>query len=343
MMTGKLFVQSYNEAVLWDLDRHTEDVLPNKPGAPGPYPANQAVVLLPLTPANNYKETVLFCGGLEGITKEQWGDLKGPKIPISQRANSRACQAIEPVAQRQWTSPTTTPEGRTMAIFVILPDGKIWWGGGGRTGTAGYVPPGHVGAPIHYSLADHPGLGIWTLDPATYKWQASSAIKVPRLYHSSATLLADGSVLIAGSNPNPDRTPTTIRYGTEYTVEIWYPDWFDAPRPSRDQLPFNYQYAAGAFSIDLRQALGAAQQSTVITSATVRLIRTGFSTHAVQWGQRAIELRTTLQGDKLQVDNFPANRNLFAPGPALAFLVINGVPSQGRFVHVGPRTLPAAR
>lgn len=27
---------------------------------------------------------------------------------------------------------------------------------------------------------------------------------VPRLYHSSATLLPDGSVFVSGSNPNPD-------------------------------------------------------------------------------------------------------------------------------------------
>jgi len=62
------------------------------------------------------------------------------------------------------------------------------------------------------------------------------------MYHSSATLLPDGSVLVSGSNPNSDcETPAKqprhvlipdvdlenvpdAKYVTQYQVEIFYPD-----------------------------------------------------------------------------------------------------------------------
>jgi hypothetical protein len=47
---------------------------------------------------------------------------------------------------------------------------------------------------------------------------------VPRLYHSSATLLPDGSVLTSGSNPNADLiregTPG-YQWPTEYRTEYF--------------------------------------------------------------------------------------------------------------------------
>lgn len=40
------------------------------------------------------------------------------------------------------------------------------------------------------------------------------ASTIPRLYHSSATLLPDGSIFIAGSNPNSDVINATVRFST---------------------------------------------------------------------------------------------------------------------------------
>lgn len=125
-----------------------------------------------------------------------------------------------------------------------------------------------------------------------------------------------------------------------------YPPWFSSPRPSNAQLPTTYNYGGAGFTIDLSTAR-APGTSGNITSAKVRIIRTGFSTHAIQWGQRVLEFTSRIQCNgtaaKLVVDALPDNRNLFAPGPALAFLEINGVPSKGRFVQIGPRQIPAER
>lgn len=48
-----------------------------------------------------------------------------------------------------------------------------------------------------------------------------SASTVPRLYHSSATLLPDGSVFVSGSNPNPDVTSTSRASEDEPPPPLW--------------------------------------------------------------------------------------------------------------------------
>lgn len=75
--------------------------------------------------------------------------------------------------------------------------------------------------------------------------------------------------------------------------------------------------------------------SSEASQTKVVIIRTGFSTHAMNMGQRMIELRSATSGSTVNVAALPPNPALFAPGPALAFVVVNGVPSQGKFVMVG--------
>lgn len=56
---------------------------------------------------------------------------------------------------------------------------------------------------------------------------------VDRMYHSSATLLPDGSVLSSGSNPNADYVPagtTGYKYPSEYRYDLTF--WTTTPRPS---------------------------------------------------------------------------------------------------------------
>ncbi len=80
---------------------------------------------------------------------------------------------------------------------------------------------------------------------------------------------------------------------------------------------------------------------TSAQSAKAVLIRGGFSTHALSMGQRYLELQTTYLVDTssgsttLYVNQLPPNPSLFVPGPAMLFLVVDGVPSEGVFVMVG--------
>lgn len=61
--SGNLFIQSNWDTVLLNLDTNIETPLDNIPDAVRTYPASAATMMLPLTPANNWTATILFCGG----------------------------------------------------------------------------------------------------------------------------------------------------------------------------------------------------------------------------------------------------------------------------------------
>lgn len=97
-------------------------------------------------------------------------------------------------------------------------------------------------------------------------------------------------------------------------------------------------YGGDAMEVDLSED----EVSDVSSAEDVKavLIRPGFSTHAMQMGQRRVELETSVVkqgngGAKMHIAPLPANPNVLAPGPCLFFKVINGVPSHGVMVMVG--------
>ena len=61
----------------------------------------------------------------------------------------------------------------------------------------------------------------------------------------------------------------------------------------------------------------------------------------MNFGQRYLELETTYIKDEdknditLNVAQMPPNANIFQPGPAYIFLVVNGIPSQGEIIMIG--------
>ena len=77
--------------VIWDPNKNADDEtrLPDMPGnVVRVYPGSGATAMLPLTPANNYIPTVLFCGG-QDMPQEDWGDYSFP------RCKHMACSGFE--------------------------------------------------------------------------------------------------------------------------------------------------------------------------------------------------------------------------------------------------------
>jgi hypothetical protein len=56
-------MQSNRETIVLDYKNNTEIPLDNIPNAVRTYPASAGTAMLPLTPANNWTATVIFCGG----------------------------------------------------------------------------------------------------------------------------------------------------------------------------------------------------------------------------------------------------------------------------------------
>ncbi|KAF4610267.1 hypothetical protein D9613_010531 [Agrocybe pediades] len=354
MPSGKMFVQANISTVLWDHTSNTETPLPDMPGGVvRVYPASGATAMLPLTPSNNYIPTILFCGGSD-MDDYAWGNYTFPFINTWEYPASKDCQRITPEP-----SDGSTPayekdddmlEGRTMGQFVILPTGKLLVVNGGINGTAGYsqataVTHTYGEMPFGESLASGPVLTPAIYDPTAPKGQRWSnqglgSSTIPRLYHSSAILLPDASVLIAGSNPNVDVNLTTV-FPTTYKAEIFYPPYFNAKtRPAPTGIPKTLSYGGDPFDITIPATSYSGSANDAADSITVVIHRGGFTTHAMNMGQRLLQLNNTYTVNQdgsitLHVSQLPPNPNLFQPGPAFLYVNIHGVPSNGTYLIVG--------
>jgi hypothetical protein len=317
------------------------------------YPASGAVAMLPLTPANNWTPTVLFCGGSD-MPDEYWGNYSFPNYNTWTYPASADCQRITPEPQDGSTpvyvQDDNMLEGRTMGQFIILPDGTLMVVNGGQNGTAGYAQatgqtPSFNLMPYGESLASGPvgTPAIYNPNmPSGSRWSNAglASSNIARLYHSSAILLPDASVLIAGSNPNIDVNTSTI-FPTTYTAEIFYPPYFSASvRPNPTGMPSTLTYGGSYFNITVPSSSYTGSANTAASNTTVVLSRGGFTTHAMNMGQRYLQLNNTYTVNSdgsyvLHVAQAPPNANLLTPGPCLMFVVINGIPSNGTLVIVG--------
>jgi hypothetical protein len=156
------------------------------------------------------------------------------------------------------------------------------------------------------------------------------------MYHSTATLLPDGklstlhelinrnltffflgSVLVSGSNPHPDYSPNK-KYPTEYRVERFYPLYYNKRRPEPSGVPTQISYGGSYFELHLSSDDLFGNIGNVNTVKVV-LMKTGFSTHAINFGMRMAELDRTFtdNGDgtvTLHVSQAPPNPAILPPG-----------------------------
>ena len=116
----------------------------------------------------------------------------------------------------------------------------------------------------------------------------SSAVVLPdgtmfdkslRLHYSSFTVA--GSVMVSGSNPNPDYTVgPDVEYPTEYRTELFYPSYYNERRPQPNGLLATYTYGGPYFNIFL-DAEDLSNDLSNVNRTKVVIIRPGFSTHCM--------------------------------------------------------------
>ncbi|KAF8160645.1 glyoxal oxidase [Crassisporium funariophilum] len=337
--SGKLLIQSNWATVLLDYKTGEETALDNIPEAVRIYPASAGTMMLPLTPANNWTATVLFCGG-SNIQPERW---LSPTFIVPTYGASTSCVKLTPDISGTYETEDAMPEARTMTNFIALPDGKVLNLNGAKMGTAGY---GNNTWAVGHSYADDPVMRPSIYDPNAetgHRWitDGLTASTVPRMYHSSATLLPDGSVMVSGSNPNPDyMIGPDLKYPTEYRTELFYPSYYNERRPQPEGVLAQFSYGGPTFDITLN-AEDLFDDVENIKTAQVVVIRTGFSTHSMNMGQRFVQLKSSYTAfaanntATLHVSQLPPNPSIIAPGPAFVFVVVKGVPSVGLHVMLG--------
>jgi hypothetical protein len=204
------------------------------------------------------------------------------------------------------TATQSMQQDRRYATATLLADGQVLVTGGSSQRNA------LVG--ISYNAE------IW--NPATGTWAIGSSEAVPRLYHSSAILLPDGSVLVGGGGaPGP---LTNLNVETYYPPYLFTPDGQLAPRPIVAGAPDTLSIGQ-TFTLSV---------SNVAAVSKVGLVRTGSMTHNWNMNQRYVPLSFTAQGGQLTV-SVPSNAPDAPPGPYLLFVISDtGVPSVGKIVSV---------
>ncbi|KAF8066985.1 DUF1929-domain-containing protein [Lyophyllum atratum] len=353
LSSGKMLVQANVSTMIWDYNANVETPLPDMPNnVVRVYPASGAVAMLPLTPANNWNPTLLFCGGSD-MPDDAWGNYANPAIDTWNYPASRDCQRLTPEpadgSAPAYEADDDMFEGRTMGQFITLPDGKMLVINGGLNGTAGYATAtGQTASandmPFGMSLASGPVGTPAIYDPNApkgHRWSNAGlgTSNIARLYHSSAILLPDASILVAGSNPNVDVNTSTV-FPTEYRAEIFYPPYFAAKtRPTPSGVPTTISYGGNPFDITLPGSSYSGSANAAAGNTTVVLLRGGFTTHAMNMGQRYVQLNNTFTVTDdgtitLHVAQAP-NPNILQPGPALLFVTTHGIPSVGSMVIVG--------
>ena len=207
----------------------------------------------------------------------------------------------------RYTSSMTYP--RRYLNATILPDGKILVTGGSRS-SAFSDPSGAV-----YNAE------MW--DPATESWSTMAAMSTSRLYHSTALLLPDGRVLLAGGGG--DGAGGDVDH---YNGQYYFPPYlFRGARPSISSVPATVGYG-GPFAVVTPDA-GAITQVTLVRLSSV--------THEFNQNQRfnRLAFSTTSDGTGLSV-TAPSDPNLCPPGHYMLFIVNSAsVPSIAAIVSIG--------
>ena len=213
-----------------------------------------------------------------------------------------------------WVRAVRKPQqvGRSWVNSVVLPNGKVMIVGGSQVDNelngASYRPE------------------IW--DPGTERWSLMAAAEKPRLYHSTALLLKDGRVLVAGGGaPGPVRNTNAEIFSPPYLFEEG--GLAARPKITRAVSAINY---GGKLAVQF-------QSNEKISRVT--LIKTGAVTHSFNMEQRFLELSFNDTASGISV-NIPTSPNNATPGYYLMHLIDSkGVPSEGHIIRITAQTSAA--
>ena len=192
-----------------------------------------------------------------------------------------------------------------------------------RYGTATLLADGEVlatgGSSVRNTLTNVSyNAEIW--NPATGAWTIGADEAVARLYHSSAILLPDASVLVGGGGANGPLTNLNVE--TYYPPYLFAANGTLAPRPT---------VAGAPTTVSIGQSFTLTYGNANAISK-VALVKSGSMTHNWNMDQRYVPLAFSANGTSLDV-KMPANAPDAPPGYYLLFLFSDtGVPSMGQFV-----------
>jgi hypothetical protein len=320
------------------------------------YPNNATAVLLPLLPEKEYSAAVLLLGGAGANIYTHFSGVMVPDVNththhVDAVRDAYYLNVDEPYGNSKWEPIASMNLPRVMPDAVLLPDGTVLVVNGAKKGFAGGDP---ATGPV---LAEFATLEAELFNPDRNTWELMGKAHCPRLYHSTALLLPDATVLVAGSDhqANADRPVkvegsnrnTTIAQGYEYSLEVFSPPYLfrGIPQP---EISVSQQECKVLYGQKFRVTVSnfRTMKSEERGYFKAAFLRPGSVTHNNNMSQRHVGLRifwdTPVNENELQLEA-PPTPNIAPPGYYMLFVVYKGVPSKAVMVQLLPEpTLEAA-
>ncbi|OIV96316.1 hypothetical protein TanjilG_09743 [Lupinus angustifolius] len=324
---GNLFIFANNRAILFDYSNgRVVRTYPTIPGGdPRNYPSTGSAVLLPLRnlQATNIEAEVLICGGAPRGSFEK--TLKGEFIGAL-----NTCGRIKITDPKPKWVMETMPGGRVMSDMVPLPNGNVLIINGAAVGSAGWESGRNpVLNPFLYK----------TNDPVGSRFVMQKPSAIPRMYHSTAVLLRDGRVLVAGSNPHMGYNFSNVLFPTELRLETFSPSYLD---PGSNNVRPTISFPASKSKVKYGQKLKVRFHVAATldrNDVSVTILAPPFNTHSFSMNQRVLVLEPNVLNDvgksnyEVEVTT-PGSPILAPPGFYLLFVVHQDIPSHGIWVQI---------
>ncbi|KAI3933956.1 hypothetical protein MKX01_028262 [Papaver californicum] len=322
---GNLFIFANTKSILFDYinNRVVRNDYPVMPGGVSRnYPSTGSSVLLPLKlgSSNNTNGApdaeVFICGGAP--PNSYITAIKGRFLPAAKSCGRLMITAEKPTWQME-----EMPIERVMGDMLLLPTGDVLIINGAKKGAAGWY------------LGREPVLNPVLYQPESSKYEIMEASNIPRMYHSTAILIADGRVLVGGSNPNSNYNFTEL-FPTDLSVEVFSPPYLSSG--SRPQI--NLAKLKTELSYKQPISIGfVPKKNEPIENVYVTMVAPSFNTHSFSMNQRMMVLKINqvrqLTSIYYMIDCFaPETPNIAPPGYYLLFVVQNGIPSRGSWMHI---------
>jgi hypothetical protein len=215
-------------------------------------------------------------------------------------------------ANPTWQATGSMNSPRYTHTLTVLPDGKVLAVGGST-----------VMDDIYPSKAV---MSSEEWDPATGAWTTLASMQVPRMYHSTAVLLPDGRVLVAGGGHDE-----SITSPGEYSAQFYSPPYlFQGARPTITSAPASATYGSTM----------TVQTPDAASIASAALVSLGADTHTLDMNQHFVPLNFTAGPGALNVQ-VPTSPSVAPPGYYMLFILNGaGVPSVASMVQITANNQP---
>ncbi|KAL0335800.1 UNVERIFIED_CONTAM: Aldehyde oxidase GLOX1 [Sesamum radiatum] len=323
---GHLFMFANRDSILFDYKRNR--VVKKFPRIPGKgsrsYPSTGSSVILPLHYKDSFRKVeVMICGGSAA------GAFSAAKQGRFLKGTSTCGRMVITGNNHRWKM-ENMPGPRLMHDMITLPTGHVLIINGAKNGCGGW------------NYASNPALQPYLYKPKKMigrRFTILKSTKIARMYHSSAALLPDGRVLVAGSNPNNKYAFRNVPHPTELRLQAFVPPHvgkaFNGRRPQNVSV-----YTSGNDEI-----VGYGERFRVKFLLNTKLSKmiaftiyaTPFNTHSISMNQRMLVLwcrniKRTRDGWFSAVLEAPPSPKVAPSGYYMLTVVHNGIPSRSHWI-----------